>query len=145
MILGSNSKLTSRHPTNSTTNPMPPLSPGAGNGSASMNIVITGAIKDMSQPTACENQRQDEVPNASRRIRTLAMSMAEVAAADVPESVGIGEDAVNTHPDPGDRIEYPAVARVNDNRRLRADAHSHPVTRLGQAEINLHGKTLLVS
>ena len=40
---------------NAATNMMPDFNFGAGNGSARMNIVMTGAMKDRSHPTACEN------------------------------------------------------------------------------------------
>ena len=48
----------------------------AGSGSARMNSVITGAMKESPQPTACETHIDRAVPVASRRIRTWAISMA---------------------------------------------------------------------
>ena len=54
---------------------MPILSVIAGNGSASMNIVMTGAMNDKSQATACETHIDSPVPAARRSIRTWAMSI----------------------------------------------------------------------
>lgn len=103
---------------------MPLLRFIAGIGSASMNIVRTGAINDIGQLTTCENNMQSAVPRASRRIRTLAMLMPLVAAEVVfetavdPESEGICQETRDSDVHLTHSIEYPAVTGIDDHGGL---------------------------
>ena len=103
---------------------MPLLRFMTGIGNASMNIVRTGAINDSGQLTTCENNMQSAVPNASRRIRTLAILIPPVAAEVVleisvgPESEGISQETRNSDVHLAHRIEYPTVAGIYDYRSL---------------------------
>ena len=63
------------------TNAMPAFSFRAGNGCERTSSVITGAMKDNSQATACENHSDADVPSTSLNIRRVAMSTESVVCA----------------------------------------------------------------
>ena len=100
---------------------MPPLKFGTGIGKHNMNIVITGATNDSGQLTICENNMQSAVPSASRKTRTLAMLIPPAAVEDAletalgPASEGISQEARYSDVQLAHRIEYPAVAGVDDH------------------------------
>lgn len=54
-------------------------------GNASMNIVNTGAIKDIGQLMACENTSDRVTPKVSRKIRRLATRPSLTIAIDVTD------------------------------------------------------------
>ena len=89
------------------------LSTGIGN--PSTRSVNTGAMNDICQPIACENHSDSAVPNARRRIRTLAIDMPLSHADLVACLVSIGKDTLQPQLDPAQRVEDEAVARVNDH------------------------------
>ena len=85
------------------------------------NIVMTGAMYEMVQPIAWDIQSDRAVPKASRRMRVFATSArAGNAVVDV-DLVGIRQDAADANVDCAERIEDPAVARVDECRHLRTD------------------------
>ena len=121
---------------------MPALSFSAGNGSDSMNIVNTGATKDMGQLTICENSIDRAVPSAMRRMRTLAMlifldSVASVLPmATVFESEGISQEAGKPDIDFSYEIEEPVVAGVDDDRGLRSNADVQAFVVIGELKLD---------
>lgn len=82
---------------------------------------MTGAMYEIVQPIAWDIQSDMAVPKASRRMRAFATSeRAGNAVADV-DLVGIRQDAADANVERAERIEEPAVARIDECRHLRAD------------------------
>jgi len=91
--------------------------------------VITGATKDSCQPTAWENHNDNEVPSASRRMRTLAMDNRRDSGNVSRGSIGIGEQADEPHLDLAEGVEQEAVTGVYDDGGLSAYPNTQALTR----------------
>ena len=82
---------------------------------------MTGAMKEMVQPTAWENQSDKAVPNARRKIRILAVcERTDIVELDAA-LVGIGKNAADANIQCAQCIEEPAVARIDHRGHLRTD------------------------
>ena len=82
---------------------------------------MTGAMYEMVQPIAWDIQSDRAVPSASRRIRVFATSERAGNTVVVVGLVGIRQDAADANVERAERIEEPAVARIDECRHLRAD------------------------
>jgi len=118
---GSNARPAFEQTNRTSTNFTPFLKDSAGNGSARMNIVNTGAINDIGQLTICENSIDNAVASAIRRMRILAISILITVEAFVSER--ISQNARDSDIDLAYGIKEPMLTRVCDHRSLRSDAY----------------------
>lgn len=94
---------------------------GCDSGIANSSNVMTGAMYEMLQPTAWEIHSDTAVPNARRKTRVLAILESLSSPATDVVLVGIRQQASNSDIQRAQRIEEPAVTRVDNRRGLCAD------------------------
>src|SRR3954451_9905881 len=77
-----------------------------------------GARNVASQPSASTRVKQAVTPKARRRAAWRALNCVR----SLPASMDIGQQAQEPHPEPPDGVHGGAVARIDHDVRLRADA-----------------------